>query len=886
VTRLLAGTLLLLLITPRLLAAEGGAPCFSRHVEAVFSRLGCNSGGCHGAVKGQAGFRLSLFAGDPAFDHERILREYAGRRINPADPESSLLLRKAIGQVKHEGGKRTDVGSSDYEILRRWIAAGAAFDTPETSKVVKLQVEPAGHVGKVGERYPLKVQAHFADNSTEDVTTLCAFESLDSVVAAVGARTGMVEIAGAGDATLVVRYRGDTGIAQVLVPRVGDTVADTRPAGFIDKHVLAKLQRLKLPPAGLADDATFLRRASLDVAGELPTTEEVRKFLADTSADKRARKIDEMLQRPGYAALWTMKFCDLLKASEFGVYADGMSKEADAPRFAAWVRSRIEKNLPYDQFAEQILTATSREGRSLEEWAKDVVSLDEGYTTPRTDLEQYSKRKTLDLYWQRRDSGGVPGALQVAHTFLGLRLECAQCHRHPHDIWQQDDLLSFANFFMQVRQPGFQGDNEKKFPEVGAVFKKLNDEAKKLGEDAKKLRDTKLKPLDAEAKKAKTDSDRLTKEATALEAEAAKLQGNDAEAKKALAAAKRKEAEPLKEKIAEFEKVQAEIVAMEKRAKLLPESAKRLLHAEVADYPRKDHFASVTSPIGTQKSMKYRLLGEAKEIMLTPGQDPRTVVAAWMRRPDNPYFAKAIVNRIWAHYFGRGIVDPPDHLSAFNPPTHPELLAELTQEFIKHGYDLRWLHQTILNSRTYQQESTAPPASAADRANYAAFYYRRLPAEVLLDALNQATGTREDMEMKYHHWPNKMKTVEVPFTPKNAFVTFMLEQFGRPERNSASQCDCERDSTASVLQVLSFANHPRVWQKIGDEGGLVAKVLKTVPGDEKRIEEIYLAALSRLPSEAEQKACLKYLKESPTPAKGIQGVLWSLLNTREFLLQH
>jgi hypothetical protein len=851
VTRTVAAAVLLLIASP-LFAAEEATPRFSRHVEAVFSRLGCNSGGCHGAVKGQAGFRLSLFAGDPAFDHERVLREYAGRRINPVDPQSSLLLRKATGQIKHEGGKRTDVGSTDYEVLRRWIGAGAPFDQPESSKVVKLQVDPAGRVGKIGERYPLKVQAHFADNSTEDVTNLCSFESLDTMVASVHPRTGMVEVSGAGDATLVIRYRGDSGIAQVLVPRVGSGAADTKATGFIDKHVLAKLQRLNLPPASLADDATFLRRASLDVCGELPTAEEVRKFLADPSADKRTKKIDELLQRPGYAALWTMKFCDLLKASEFGVYADGMSKEADAPRFAAWVRSRIEKNLPYDQFAEQVLTATSREGRSIEEWAKDVISMDEGYTTPRIDLDQYAKRKTLDLYWQRRDSGGVPGALQVAHTFLGLRLECAQCHRHPHDVWQQDDLLSFANFFMQVRQVGFQGDNEKKFPEVAAVFKKLNDEAKKLTDDAKKLRDSKLKPLDAELKKAKTD----------------------------------KNAEAIKAKQAEFDKLQAEVVAMEQRAKRLPESAKRLLHAEIFHYPRKDVVASVTSPIGTQRSTKYRLLGDSKETTLQPGQDPRAVVVAWMRRPDNPYFAKAIVNRVWAHYFGRGIVDPPDHLSAFNPPTHPELMTELTQEFIKHGYDLKWLHRTILSSRTYQQESTAPPASAADRANYAAFYYRRLPAEVLLDALNQATGTSEDMEMKFHHWPAKMKTVEVPFVPKNAFVTFMLEQFGRPERNSASQCDCERDSSASVLQVLSFANHPRVWQKIGDESGLAAKVLKNVQGDEKRIEEIYLSTLSRLPSEDEKKACLKYLKESPTPAKGLQGVLWSMLNTREFLLQH
>src|SRR5207249_10586063 len=195
---------------------------------------------------------------------------------------------------------------------------------------------------------------------------------------------------------------------------------------------------------------------------------------------KRTRKIDELLKRPGYAALWALKFCDLLKASDFGVYADAIMLEADAPRFQAWVRARLEENLPYDQFAERILTATSREGRSLDEWSAEVSALFEGFTTPRTDLTVYSRRKTLDLYWQRQSATGVPGALQVAHAFLGLRLECAQCHRHPHDVWQQDDFLSFANFFMRVRKVGFQDGNDKKFPEVGAVFKRINDEAKKL----------------------------------------------------------------------------------------------------------------------------------------------------------------------------------------------------------------------------------------------------------------------------------------------------------------------------------------------------------------------------------------------------------------------
>jgi hypothetical protein len=639
----------------------------------------------------------------------------------------------------------------------------------------------------------------------------------------------------------------------VLVPRPStDPFPSVRPHNFIDEQILAKLRLLNIPPAGKTDDVTFLRRVSLDVTGALPDPAEIRAFLANHHPDRRNKKIDELLARPGHAALWTLKFCDLLKASDFGVYADGISQEMDAPRFQAWVRARLEENIPYDDFVERILTATSREGRSLEEWGKEVAGLYNGFTSPRTDLDVYRKRKTLDLYWQRRGANGLTGTLQVAHSFLGLRLQCAQCHRHPHDVWQQDDLLSFTNFFMRVRGSGFQGDNEKRFPAVAAHAKKLETEGKKLAAEVKKLREGKVKKLQAEVNKARSGKDKAR----------------------------------LKALEKEFAASQREAAELERRSKNQTEIGRRMLHAEIHHLTDRQSFATVVSPLGTQTSKTFRLLGSSEVITVAKDQDPRPLVMAWMRRPDNPYFAKAIVNRVWAHYFGRGLVDPVDNLSAFNPPTHPQLLRELCQQFIAHKYDLRWLHRTILQSRTYQQSSTASAANEMDRTNYAYFYYRRLPAEVLLDALNHATGTTEKMGMEFWHWPNEMKTVEVPFVPANKFVTFMLEHFGRPRRNSGVQCDCERDASASILQVLSFANHPRVTQKIADEKGQVARILKEKSGDRERIEELFLCTLCRLPTDAEYAACSKYVKESPAPAKGLQGVLWSLLNTREFLLQH
>lgn len=847
--RLFLGLFAMLGFCPATVLAQPNAndtPLFSRHVVAVLSKLGCNGGACHGAVNGQNGFRLALFGANPALDHERLIHEFGGRRLNLHDPDASLLLLKATGQVSHEGGKRTDAGSPEYTLLRRWIAAGAKLDLTERSRLAKLQVTPAEYAANPGVTYRLGVKAMFADGSIEEVTGLCSFESQDRHVAVVD-RDGKVEVRGPGDAALIVRYRTEPALAVVLAPRIGDEpFPDVKPANFIDTHVLTKLKRLNIPPSPLADDATFLRRATLDATGSLPTPDEIRAFLADTNPDRRARKIDELLSRPGHAAVWTLRFCDLLKASDYGVYADGISQEQDAPRFMQWVRARLEENLPYDQFAERILNATSRDGQTLEEWAKDVQAINEGYATPRTDLTLYSKRKTLDLYWQRRASAGVPGALQVAHAFLGLRLECAQCHRHPHDVWQQDDLLSFANFFMHVRESGFQGDNEKKFPEVAACVKTLNDEAKKLTEQVKKMRETRGKELDTAAKKTKAKAD-----------------------------------------MDELAKFQTEVNAMDRRSKLLPEVGRRLMHSEVRHLPGdKGPWAKTTSPLGTQESRQYRLLGETKVVELAKDQDPRAVVAAWMRRPDNPYFVKAIVNRVWAHYFGRGIVDPPDHLSPLNPPTHPELLNELCREFVQHGYDLKWLHRTILNSRTYQQSSQAVPANAIDRSNYAYFYYRRLPAEVMVDALNHATGTAEDLDMKYHHWLAEWKTIEIPYPPRNVFVTFMLEQFGRPERNSAAQCDCERVTDATVLQVLSLANHPRIRQKIADDKGRVARILKDHTHNDRRIEEIFLTTLCRLPRDAEMQACRKYVQDSTSQVEGLRGVMWSLLNTREFLLQH
>ena len=898
-TAFLASLVIVAFACGRVEAAES-APTFGRHVVPLFSKLGCNGGTCHGAVQGKKGFRLSLFGADPAADHAQLVTGSNGRRVNQAQAEQSLFLRKATKAIPHEGGKLLDPSSPHYELLRKWVAAGAQPDKPESYRIYKLAVSPAEQVVAIGQTYQLRVEATFADGSKHDVTSLSSFESRGKGIAQVDPH-GKVTAINAGDTSLIVRYRDEPVAITVVVPRAGDEpFPDHKPHNLIDGFVLSKLRRLNIPPAPLCDDATFLRRATLQVTGTLPTPDEVRAFLADTSSDKRARKIDDLLRRPGHASVWTLKFCDLLKASDFGVYADGLSKEDDAPRFAGWVRARLMENTPYDELAERILLATSRDGKSLANWAKDVEELYKRSTADWGEVEYYSQRRTLDLYWQRKNANGVKGTLQIAHAFLGLRLECAQCHRHPHDVWQQEDLLDFANFFSRVRTPGFRGDNEKKYPEHAAVFKRYQQEGKNLEEEVKKLKAGELKQSSDKSRKAEQDRNRAVGQINRLKQQVERKE-REAKAKTGEADRLAAEIQTLQTQIAEQQKIvtaseaikseheafNARVREMERRSKYLKDRvAKRVLHADIFHQSDSKSFASVTSPLGTQSSKQYRLLGESSPIDVATDTDPRKHVVDWLRHRDNPFFARAIVNRVWAHYFGRGIVNPPDDLSPLNPATHPKLLDALCEQFIKSGYDLRSLHVLILNSRTYQQQSSPVSGAETDRSNYAYFYLQRTPSEVLVDAIDQVTGTTEDMGMRYWRWPAEVKAIDAPFMPANKYITFVFEQFGKPKRNSAVQCDCERDDNTSVLQVMSLANHPRVLAKIADANGRAARIATEAKDADGRIDAVYLAVLSRLPDERERSACRKYLESADSDVKGVQGIMWSLLNTREFLLQH
>lgn len=803
-------------------AAAPESPLFSRHVVPVLSKLGCNSGGCHGMVQGRGGFRLSLFGVDPQLDHERMLKEMVGRRLNLTNPDASLLLLKATGQVPHEGGRRTSVGNADYQILRNWIAAGARLNALEQSRVERFVVTPSLRTSRPGERFTLSVQAYFADGSQEDVTALCAFDVGNREVAEVD-RDGQVRVVGVGDTALIARYPGQVGIATLVVMPVEQATnfPKVQEHNFIDRHILARLRIVNVHPSELCDDATFLRRVTLDVTGALPTSAEVRAFLDDKNPDRRSKKIDELLARPDYAALWATRFMDTLRVTGFA-QATFPPVVAEEYRAYEWLRARLAENTPYDELVERILTATSREGRSLEEWAAEAVAVTKEEIDGKP-AQTYAARRTLDIFWKRRMAADVDHAIRMGHAFLGLRLQCAQCHRHPHDVWTQDDLLSFANFFMRIPH----------FSDIGNPRAKAEAEVVTLQKQkAKEL------PAKGQSLFGKQFGDREIWVLTSKDLTGAGTKGG---------------------------------------------------RSFFGGAGKGSGFATVSSPLGTQSSKELRFLGE-KEAVPTPpddGADRRALVMAWLRRPDNPYFARAIVNRIWAHYLGRGIIDPPDDLSPLNPPSHPELLQELCDGFIKNKYDLKWLHRTIMNSRTYQQSSATNDSNRHDHRNFASFAIRRLPAEVLLDAYDQAVGVKLGFgkDRKPPSIPEGIRLLEggALFYRGDSSTSFALTTFGRPERDVEVVCDCERDNQATMLQALYLANHPHARQKLAAPEGQLARIMKQFSSDEERIQEVFLTVVARRPTADEMQLVRDFLKVSPSPQQGFEGLMWSLLNSNEFL---
>jgi hypothetical protein len=417
----------------------------------LFGRVGCNSGSCHGSFQGKGGFRLSLFGYDPEKDFLALTREANARRIDLANPDGSLLLAKATGRIPHGGQTRFGKDSWAYRLFRTWIAQGAQWKAG-SGEVKAIQITPPEYAfPRPGQTGQLRVQATFTDGTREDITPFCDFRTNDEAVAEVNS-LGQVKSLRPGDTSIIVSYRGNVLPVRILVPGVlppGFRYPAVPEVNFIDKEVFAKLRRLNMVPSDLCSDQEFLRRVTLDTIGTLPTPDEVRAFLADKKADKRIRKIDELLKHPMHAALWATKFCDITGNNTDSLEPPQQRKPRLSQMWHDWFRKRVADNMPYDQIVKGVLVATSRQGRTPEEYVKEVEDLDEatdkGFETP------YANRESLDLFWRRQQRVTIDQwGEKTAVAFLGVRLECAQCHKHPFDRWTQADYRSYANVFARV----------------------------------------------------------------------------------------------------------------------------------------------------------------------------------------------------------------------------------------------------------------------------------------------------------------------------------------------------------------------------------------------------------------------------------------------------
>ncbi len=401
---------------------------FRNDVQPVLAKMGCNQGACHGALAGKGGFKLSLRGYDAMADYFAITRAARGRRIEPTDPGRSLVLAKPTMAVPHKGGLRFEPDSPAYEILSEWIASGAAAPTEDDPRILALKVFPAEVRLRPGDTQRVVVRANYSDGEMRDVTRWAKFAATNEAVATVD-DSGRISVAGHGGGAVTVWFSSKIANVRITSPydaEVPESIfAEAARRNFVDELVLKQLQVLHLPPAAPADDATFIRRAFLDTTGKLPTADEVRQFLADTEPEKRDRLIGSLLAREEFVDYWAYQWSDLLLVNGTRL-APGAVKA-----FYSWIRDQVSANVPWDEFARQIVLA---KGGSLENGATNFYALHQ-------DPEAMTEN--------------------VSQAFLGLSIGCAKCHNHPLEKWTNDQYYAMANLFARVRAKGWGGEARK-----------------------------------------------------------------------------------------------------------------------------------------------------------------------------------------------------------------------------------------------------------------------------------------------------------------------------------------------------------------------------------------------------------------------------------------
>ena len=703
------------------------AVSFSPDIVSILTLKGCNGSSCHGSPAGQSGFKLSLFGYDMAADHRMIVTDDDGRRVDLEQPAHSLLLRKPAFEIAHGGGRLMESDSEEYRAILSWLRQGAPFDTRGV-QLQRLELYPRERtlVGD-GAKQRFVAVGRLSDGSTRDMTHEVRYFAGNDAVAEVDS-SGLLATAGPGLTTVMARAMGKVATSQIGVI---DALATSEyeahePRNFIDRQVFAKLRRMNVRSSALSSDREFARRVHLDTVGLLPTPLELREFLDDPRADKRSRLIDRLLQRSEYASHWTVKFEDWFRNNQLHMQGRSMGV------FKDWMREWLEADRPYDEFVRTLLTSTG----------DTMLNPGANFWHPATDfmLKEFSVTKVTPT---------------VSRLFLGVRMECAECHNHPLENFTQDDFYGLAAFFARLRVKHGYGEYRRTWY------------------------------LDEEGE--------------------------------------------------------------------------------------------VEHPI-TKAQLAPKFLGGASPT-IPPNADRRAILADWIVSPENPYFARATVNRIWHQYFGTGIVEPYDDFRSTNRPTNPELLDRLAEFFTRNGFRLKPMHRLILNSSTYQLSSVSDHAGPLDRSLFARYMPRKLQAEVLLDALGQVTGIPHSFE---GYPPGTLaKDIYVPDGPDYFLVTF-----GLPRRDILK----DRVQAPTLSQALHLMNGQTVRDKIEAPGNVLGKLLEQGIGDQQIIATIYERAFARLPRPTERGRIAAFIASERSAGRSrrraLENVLWAVLNSKEFQLNH
>lgn len=708
-------------------------PSFVRDVLPVLNRTGCSAGSCHAKADGQNGFKLSVFSYDPKADYAEIVKDVHGRRVFPSAPDESMILKKALGEMPHEGGQRFQEGSAPHQLIYRWLSDGLPFSSTNEPALTHISVFPKERSYRKGASQPLLVQAHYSDGSLRDVTHLAAFDSNEKEIAKVD-EDGRVTIGTlTGQGVIVTRYMGFVAPSMILVPAEKllpeASYAQLPRINFIDDLAYAQFKRLGLFPSDPATDMELLRRASLDTIGVLPKPEELKRHAEAMKAGGEQRSgayqryIDELLARPEFGDYWANRWADLLRPNPDRVGVKSVLV------LDQWLRESFQANKPYDQFVRDIIVAEGSNHRS----GPAVV------------------------YRDRRDPPEL--TTMFSQLFLGTRLECAKCHHHPNEKWSQDDFYQLAAYFGPVKQKG-----------AG------------------------LSPP---------------------------------------------------------------ISAGTETFYFAPGGA---VHHPVS--------GAVMAPKPP----------DGPELKSDGSLDPRKALADWLTTPENPFFGRAAANRVWANFFGRGLVDPVDDFRVSNPCVNPALLDALAKDFAEHHYDLKHLVRTILSSHLYQLSSTPNDTNLADTKNFSRSYRRRLPAEVLLDAVCDVTGVPES----FAAMPAGYRAMQ---TWSYKIESHFLDAFGRP--NASSDCPCERDRQMSVVQSLHLMNSKNIQSKLSSPDGRAHQLAASDRTPEEIITELYFLTLARPPSDDELRIATGVFNDPKANRQSAtEDVFWALLNSPEFVLNH